>query len=128
MNSTDKLNKRWLRKIADGKKKKKLKKGKNHFYRSCKSLLMVLRPRMISIMQSMRLRLEFKMLSSMLKRLVIVSGISLKLGFIEFIPSCGLSICGLLDFLSFYSPFLDFCGIQFLIYLLISFGLVEISG
>jgi len=69
------------------------------------------RPKMILMLQLMLLRLEFKMLSSMLKKPLIVSGISLKLGFIEFIPLYGLSICGLLAFLSFYLPYSDFSGI-----------------
>jgi voltage-gated potassium channel Kch len=86
------------------------------------------RPRMISIMLVMLLRLEFRMLNNMLKRLLIVFGTSSRLGFIEFIHFCGLLICGLLDFLSSYSQFLDFSGILLSIYLLISFGPVEIYG
>jgi hypothetical protein len=76
----------------------------------------------------MRLRLESKKLNNMLRKQLIVSGISLRLGFTEFIHFYGLLICGLLDFLSFCLQFLDLFGILFSMYFLISFGLVEMFG
>ena len=86
------------------------------------------RQRMTSTMLWMPWRLGSRILNSMLRRLLLVSGISLGPGFGGFIHFCGLSICGLLDFLSLSCLFSDFCGILFLIYFLIDFGLVEIFG